>query len=470
MDSSNMMQKSRSTKKNIPGLLLFAILWLLLLMLTPNQAFAQAAPDDANGDVVIVGQNDPNLDFQTIQDALDQAEDGDTITLDGVFDLSGCGGALLLKKNITITGTSNPNDEPSNASQVHGCGPAFIVNITTTVESALTVQNIHFRDQEAMSIQFQNSVNPVNILNNRFTGNIPLTLPGGAMGRFAVGVAGIGPFAISNLVTVEDNYIDWSDYPHNDLFVGDDNGFAFAAGNMSVIIRNNFINSLGEAIEVEGNFGQENTYLVEGNVVQTLVPPSPSGESNGSPGSVAEGVQGGHPAAVKVHANEGTFIVRDNEISLTGLSFGVCMMATTLNATALAGEQVNIIENNSCSMTGQLAAILGAWGQSSPFYEAASLSGTFVAGNVISGAGAVGIAMINRTAAPLQGTVVNDGHNNHFRLNNFSGFTATNADIGFDSQTTNNVVSVWLTDNIIDLGDNNRILDKLVMMPLIFGK
>ena len=47
MKSSYWMQESHSIKKVMPGLLLFATLWLLL-MLTPNQAFAQAAPNDVD--------------------------------------------------------------------------------------------------------------------------------------------------------------------------------------------------------------------------------------------------------------------------------------------------------------------------------------------------------------------------------------------------------------------------------------
>ncbi len=227
-----------------------------------------------------------------------------------------------------------------------------------------------------------------------------------------------------------------------------------------VNIRNNFINTLGEGIEIEGNLGQDNTYLVEDNVIQTLVPPSPTGESSGPPGSVAEGKEGGHPALIKLHANEGTFIVRNNRASMTGLPYGVCIMATTLNNQALVGEQVLFIMHNECQMTGQLTALLGAWGQTAPFFTGAALSGALVAHNIVSGTGTVGIGMISRTSATSIDSMVNNGHDNHFLLNDFSEFTATNANIGFDPQTHDNLVTTRSAEDIVDLG-RKRPLQKV---------
>src|SRR5690606_8591301 len=106
------------------------------------------------------------------------------------------------------------------------------------------------------------------------------------------------------------------------------------------------------------------------------------------------------------------------------------------------------------------------WGESQPFFDAASLSGTLVSGNVISGTGATGIAMVSRTEAPLLSSVVNDGHGNKFLFNDFSNFTATKADIGFDPQTSNNLVVAWPEDQIIDLGQN-QILTQRILLPRI---
>lgn len=451
-----------------------AVLFTTLLVTNVTAQKQQIQRNDNGRNTIFVGQNDPNVDYTLLEEALAQAEAGDTLHLEGRFDLSGCPSdpvptGLQITKNITISGMSDPNADPSSATQIHGCGPAFIVNNADEAEGALTIQNLWFRDQVALSIEFQNSVNPVTIRGNRFTDNIPLTA--GANGlRFAVGAAAIGSFELRNLITVEDNHVDFSTYPQNDSFVGDDNGFAFAATDASLIIRNNNINTLGEGIEIEGNFGQDNTYLVEGNVVQTLVPPSLAGTSSGPPGSVAEAKEGGHPAAVKLHANEGTYIVRNNDITLTGLPNGVCMMATTLNSKALAGQELLFIENNRCDMDGQLAAILGAWGQTAPFFTAASLSGAVVSGNTISGSGTVGIGMISRTlVSEVVGSAVNTGHNNRFQNNDFSMFNATIADIGLDPQTYDNFVIGRPGDNIIDLG-HNQLFDQFNLLPLIFGK
>ncbi len=452
-------------------------LWLICLLastLWVANVHAQKQGLPPNDEIIIVGQNDPSQDFYTLANAFDQAASGDTLHLEGRFDLSACPGTplssgLMITKNITISGMSNPNVDPQAATQIVGCGPAFIINIPDEDAGALTIENIWFLGQTAMSMQFQNSVNAVNILNNRFTDNIPLSA-GENMIRFAVGAAEVSSFDVKNLITIENNHVDFSQYSDNASFEGDDNGFAFAAAEVSLIIRNNFISTLGEAIEIEGNFGQENTYLVEDNIIQTMVPPSPAGESSGPPGSVAEGKEGGHPALIKLHANEGTFIVRNNSASMTGLPYGVCIMATTLNEQALAGEQVHFIIQNDCQMAGQLTALLGAWGQTSPFFTGAALSGALVAHNVVSGSGAVGIGMISRTAATGVGSMLNNGHDNHFLFNDFSDFTATNADIGFDPQSYDNLITARPSDNIIDLGSNNRILNQISLLPLIVSE
>ncbi|MDX1414264.1 MAG: hypothetical protein R3293_08730 [Candidatus Promineifilaceae bacterium] len=452
--------------KNQPNIPLLLLIFLVSMSLMPSAVFGGAAN---TGNIIDVeGQNDPEVDYAALEAALMAAQSGDTINLSGIFNLSQCDSALILDKNITITGPTNPNDDPSTAAQLYGCGPALAINDPTPAAGALTIQQIYFRNQDSLAILFEQSVNEVNILGNRFTGTVP-SETGGADGRFAVGAAGLNDFNIGGTIVVEDNVVDFSDYPHNDIFVGDDNGFAFAAASASIVVRNNSITTLGEAVEIEGDFGQENTYLVEGNVIHTAVPPSPAGESSGSPGSVAEGKEGGHPAVIKIIASEGTFIIRNNDVTLTGLPNGVCIMATTLNDRALAGEVVNLIENNTCHLNGQLTALLGAWGQTAPFFEAASLSGTEVSGNVVTGNGTVGIAMVNRTlVSDVIGSVVNTGHNNIFRDNNFSDFNAENADIGLDSATYDNTVIARPGDLVIDLGQNS-VLNQLQLLPVIGG-
>jgi hypothetical protein len=74
--------------------------------------------------------------------------------------------------------------------------------------------------------------------------------------------------------------------------------------------------------------------------------------------------------------------------------------------------------------------------------------------------------MISRTDAPLLSSVINVGHDNQFRFNDFHNFTATNADIGFDPQTSNNLVVAWPEDQIIDLG-RNQIFTQQIFMPRI---
>lgn len=454
---------------------LLLVLLLSGLLITPVLVLAQSdttgdnidvAPSPDTPEVTVTGHNDPDLDYDALSAALASTQPGDTLNLEGIFNLSKCGDPLTLDKNITVSGTSDPNDDPATAAQLYGCGPAFIVNNPNSAAGALTIQNIYFRNQAILSIEFRQSVNPVNILNNRFTGVVPADL-NGTNARFAVGVAAIGPFNVEGSFLIEGNLIDWSDYPHNDTFYGDDNGFAFAAADVSVIIRNNSITTLGEAVEIEGNFGQDNTYLVEGNIIHTTVPPSTPGTSSGPPGSVAEGKEGGHPAVIKPIANEGTFIVRNNDVTLSGLPNGVCIMATTLNDKALAGQLVNVIENNKCHLDGQLTALLGAWGQTHPFFDAASLSGAMVSGNIISGNGSVGIAMVSRTLVSENvGSIVNTGHSNIFMDNDFSNFTAENADIGLDPQTYDNYIMARPNDNVVDLGQN-FVLNQMHLMPLV---
>ena len=447
------------------------VVLLAALLLTSAPAAAQSRPLPplaSQTTITVTGQNNAAEDYGALQQALAQAASGDTLQLAGVFDLTGCAQGLLVTKNITITGAGDPNATPETATRIHGCGPAFAIAIPAPAPGALTFQNLYFHAQQPLSIQFQDSANPVNILNNRFTGNIPLN-QGGVFARFAVGAAAIGGVAITGTITVENNHVDWSDAPDNAAFAGDDNGFAFAAANVSLVIRNNHITTLGEGIEIEGNHGQDNTYLVAGNVVNTQAAPSPAGTASGPVGSVGEALQGGHPAAIKVHANEGVFVVRDNAVTLTGSPSGVCYMATTRHDRAVAGAVVHLFQGNRCSLSGHLAGLLGAWGETVPFFRRASLSGALVTGNSFTGAGALGIALIDRTGAPLLSDVTNVGHNNLILFNSFAGLAATRAHIAFDSRTQNNEIAAWPDDQIADLGDN-LLRGGLAFLPLLLAE
>ncbi len=450
------------------------IIVCLSLILSPVQVNAgdlplpisSGQPDQSVPVTTVVGQNDPLTDYDLLNDALQAAAPDDTVTLEGTFDLSQCPTPITLDKKLTLTAAADPNADPAQAAQLVGCGPVFNIDLNVSGDASLVIEKLWFRDQIGQSIMIERSLSPLEILNNRFTGVVPLSISGSSI-RFAVIAAPVGPKSVESTIALQENTIDWSGVPQNDTFVGDDNGFALAGTDASLIIQDNTVITLGEGIEIEGNTGQDNVYLVQGNDVQTMVVPSASGESEGVPGSVAEGKAGGHPAAVKLHSNEGSFTISQNMISLSGLSNGVCIMATTRNDQALNGDRVNIIEENQCMMTGQLAGILGAWGRTEILFPAASLSGALVTDNQFSGSGALGIAMIDRSAvAGGVGAVTNDGHDNVFTKNDFSGFVADTADIGFDSQTVDNTVYPNRGDEVIDLGANQIVY--LQYLPVIF--
>ncbi len=145
--------------RNFPPSLLLVL--LLAAMLAPALALAQPTArwpdtgDDTN--VSVVGKNDPEQDYETLKRALEEAEPGDTLNLEGVFDITRCGDPLIVDKNLTISGPSDPNEAPSEAVQIKGCGPAFKVQMTDESEGSLTIQNLYFRDQSRLSIQLANS-------------------------------------------------------------------------------------------------------------------------------------------------------------------------------------------------------------------------------------------------------------------------------------------------------------------------
>lgn len=438
---------------------------LFSICVFPLTVRAEAVPQAPRDTIEVTGQNDPAQDIPAIQDALDQADTGDTLLLRGVFDLSGCENGFTLNKNITVQGPVNPTRNPAAATQIRNCGPAFVIATSEAEAGTLTIQNLWFREQTALSVLINNSQGPINILSNLFTENTPATAPSDWGIRFAVGSANLISATVEGLVTIEENVVDWSDSAGNDTFEGDDNGFAFAATNLSLTIRNNVINTLGEGIEIEGAFGADTHYLVEGNSLQTLVPPSPLGQVDSPPGSAGEGALGGHPAVIKLHANEGTFSILDNTVDLSGLSTGVCIMATSRNPDALTGKSVNRVDGNNCQMDNQLTGILGGWGSQPPFFNAASMNGTVVTNNLFSGTAQFGIALIDRSLTSVSGPVINSGRSNHFRNNDFSALTAARADIAFDQETYDNFFQSSAADTVINRG-SNHILTEYMYMPI----
>lgn len=441
---------SLSVAGMVAGLALLAFASVLYAAEPLSQTQSQAS----NEAILVSGQNDPVLDIPALQQAFEQAAPGDVVELQGTFDLTGCQGGLVVDKGITIRGTVDPNATPDASAQLINCGPALRVAITSTTAATLTVQQLWFREQTAVSILITGSTSSILIADNRFTDNAPAVSPIGWGLRFAVASSNLLSGTVAGLVTLEDNVVDWGGAPANATFEGDDNGFAFAATDLDIIIRNNEINTLGEGIEIEGGFGADAHYLVEGNRLTTLVPPSPLGLVDSPANSLGEGSLGGHPAVIKLQANEGTFEIRNNVVSMSGEGGGVCMMATSLNPAALAGESVNVIDGNRCEMTGQLAGILGGWGAQAPFFTDASMHGTVVSRNVFTGSADFGIALVDRDLTAFSGLVINSGHANLFDSNDFSEITTAVADVAFDQETYGNRMMARPTDTIASRGSN----------------
>lgn len=286
--------------------------------------------------------------------------------------------------------------------------------------------------------------------------------------RFAIGaydgsLALDPPLRIEGEVFIERNRIDFLSGGVG-FQQGDDNGIAFSTTALKrIVVRDNFVATTGEGIEIQGNVGPpDSQYEITGNTVITDTFRSALGRiTKGPAGSVGAAHRGGHPGAIKMISSTGSFRIAENRISAFGsedLQIGSCIVAGTLHPAALRGVRVNAIAHNDCDVRGQLAAIVGASANMIGFFDASSLSGTLIEGNRIRGSARYGFALIDRIIEmPTFVPEPNTATGTRIVGNDLRDFAASEASVAFGPATSRNVYVGPVADGWIDEGTDNAI-------------
>lgn len=286
--------------------------------------------------------------------------------------------------------------------------------------------------------------------------------------RFAIGaydgsLALDPPLRIEGEVFIERNRIDFLSGGVG-FQQGDDNGIAFSTTALKrIVVRDNFVATTGEGIEIQGNVGPSDShYEISGNTVITDTFRSALGRiTKGPAGSVGAAFRGGHPGAIKMISSTGSFKIFKNRISVFGsedLQIGACIVAGTLHPAALRGVRVNAIAQNDCDVQGQLAAIVGASTNMIGFFDASSLSGTRIEGNRIRGYARYGFAFIDRIVeAPTFVFEPNSTTGTRIVGNDLRDFMASEASVAFGAATSRNVFEGPAPDGWIDEGSDNHV-------------
>ena len=425
----------------------------------------------------VVGENNPETDPTNVQAAVNQAflAVGGTVQLIGTFDFGACSLCVIVPGPMTISGTGNPavtdpSSAPTTVVKATGSAPFAILDTGGPLGN-ITMERIWFNGAQTMVVMLLQVRGSFNFLNNRVSGVVP-----GQQFRFAVAGAAYGPVPEANSATItaaftrlgtsdgpkltgsvalDGNIID-HDIP---MTSGDDNAFAFAQCHLSRIQVTNNIIRAGEAVEIEGCRGPGAIYFIANNRITQTATVSNMAQLTDTPGEVRHG---GHPAAIKPLDSEATLVViRNNQVDMRNAPLtAVCIMTGNSN-----DESLTLIEDNTCTMNRQFAAILGGWAGTPNFFNPSYMQNATIRGNRFLGIAHLGIALMNFTyLRNTDMTLINKGHDNIAYNNDVKSFRTVRAAVDLGVMTRDNLIVDDFRGRIVNRGFHNTV-DPLPYSP-----
>ena len=393
----------------------------------------------AEAEITIVGQNNPAVDIQAIQKAVDQ---GGTILLKGTFDF-GDKGKVNITKDVKIIGET---DKGTPITKIKGGFWTFHSPLPSQLPvqvqgPKITIQKIHF-DGALWSAIHIAYCSALTITNNQMTNIRPIPSPVplfGQTGKFLqMAIIGgtrfaqpkdprVQPGAVVGNLIIADNSIDmYNENPVNTMSQG---MFIAWASFATAQISGNTINHCSRnSIEVLDNFLDKDgngTIVVRDNKIVTSqigIPlPSPN-----TPNGIVGGWFYDLSGALDSKRNP-KYIVINNGIRTRGqTSIGILVLSD--NA---------VISNNAVLAEGSEAIGIG--------YTA---SNSYIAHNRIEGRGAHAIRI-----TPMKDQL---GSKNFLYANDFSQFKASRCDVALVKDSKNNVVC-GSSGTVVDQGSGNQI-------------
>jgi len=393
----------------------------------------------AEAQITIAGQNNPTVDIQAVQKAVDE---GGTVNLKGTFDF-GDKGRVNITKDVKIVGEIDPKGSP--LAKIKGGFSTFHSPLPSQLPPEvpgpkITVQNIHFDGALGWPIYLAYS-SGATIANNIMTNVRPMPIPAPMFGRTGVFLQEAivcGPFlekgskyqpgAFTGQLTITDNEIDlYNQNPVNTLGTGI--WIVWTTGVIAQIQHNTIFNSSRNSIEMLDNYlGQDGNgmIIIKDNKIVTAIEgisvPTPQTPNGILVGWFMDMSGGLNPQRNIKH------VVVNNAIRTRG--------KTSSGITALTDGVV--IVNNAILSEGTEAIGLSVYS-----------SDGYIAYNRMEGASSRP-AMLVRPLKPLKGS------KNVFVDNDSRQFKSSTADFVFEKDACNNLF-IGPSCKVNDLGSNNSI-------------
>ena len=385
--------------------------------------------------VAVEGKNDPAVDVQAVQKAVDR---GGTVLLKGRFDF-GDKGSVTITKDVNVLGETDERGAPRTT--IRGGHYAFHSPLTTQTlpppGPKITIKNIHFDGALWAPIRLAYA-SGVTIAGNRITGVRPHPAPDrrqiGLQHGILVGTllpmdrrGQYQPGAVVGTVAIADNDIDLStEAPTKTMAQGI---FVFGTTGINArIARNTVTNCARNSIEVLDNYLSNDGggfIVIQDNKIVTATEgvalPGPR-----TPNGIVVGYFRDRSAAVDPKRLIRHVILHNNVRARGKTSDGISVLTDGA-----------LVRNNHVVTEGPEAHAIRAVG-----------SNTYIGRNKIEGSGALGLELV--PTAPMTAS------GNEMEGNDFEQFKAAIVDVMVDKGANGNVV-VGTNGSVIDLGAGNEI-------------
>jgi hypothetical protein len=431
----------------------------------PAQPAARAAATCHGPSIKVHGTGVPAMDRRHIQEAITLGEtSGQCVLLLGHFNVGFCVLCLKITGPVTLTGEADPtgpSPKPSRLTVIRATGGlgSLAVNEPPTARAGLVrVSDLWLRGSTLIGLSIVNFYRGTLLIDHNRVTDVR------ERGRFRFGIGGSpdifpGSNVLAGNYIVRDNYVDTTGRP---FLPGDDNGIALQGATFTTIdFSHNTVITKGESLEIEASTAR--TVRIDGNTVVTR------SRVNSKFALIVNTVgyprlHGGHPAALKLAANDvADFSITNNDITVGGGSnTSICIMQYMIAPNlSVHRHRTTLISGNHCTMTRIFAGLLAGWAGELPFFAQGSLDNAVINRNTFSGTADFGITMMDFTvpAAPAN-NLVNTSNGDAFTNNDLSAFTSIKggADLYFGPSTHDNTFIGELNGPVVNLGKHNVII------------
>lgn len=436
---------------------------------------------DPSGQIVVVGQEKPEIDAQAVQDAVDNY---DEIILSGSFNFGSS--MVQISRSIVIRGEGRENDIPITTLYKKGWMFPFrdwdYLFLVTGEDAEVRIENLHFTDFNCTCIGGRRGTS-LSIVNNMIS--IPTGygrgMTYGAFGDLVLGIHIQAEHSFGDGIVVEGNYLDFApgsiwgghisrggieedpeyrpDLFNHEYYFG--YGIAINCVSGNVRIENNVVRNInGRGIATEGHRASTKVIIKNNTVVSDVYGSYPFASNEAGAGILAQSVLAGSGPGFNV-------VIEDNTIKLDKLNYsGIVALGPATSREGAEKLRAGTIRNNYIQLKNGYEGIHVRKCDDFEVYDN-KISGEAYYGIRISGrkkAGEQDQSALNNTIesndmSALQIKEPDKYSNNHADGRMFTGSHAgsATAHVWLDKFSKNNLIKIRMDETMIDEGEDNII-------------